>query len=86
LRPREDRTDLRVEIEDVPEGDYSLRIGDQIAGLIQVNMLEGGSIEGELEFRNSVEPGKILLDFDPRGQEIEVLDGSIIILETLFPE
>ena len=85
LRPREDRTDFRVEIEDVPIGPYSLRVGGQIVGVIQVKTLEDGSIEGELEFRNPVEPGKILLDFDPRGQQIDVLDGSTVILETLFP-
>ena len=86
LRPREDRTDFSVEIEDVPVGPYSLHVGDQIVGVIQVRMLEDGSVEGELEFRNPVEPGKVLLDFDPRGQNIEVLDGSTVILETLFPE
>ena len=44
------------------------------------------SVEGELEFRNPVEPGKVLLDFDPRGQQIDVLEeGSTVILETLFP-
>ena len=86
LRPREDRTDFSVEIEDVPTGPYSLRVGDQVVGVIQVKMLEDGSIEGELEFRNPVEPGKVLLDFDPRGQNIEVLDGSTVILETIFPQ
>ena len=85
LRPREDRTDFRVEIEDVPVGPYSLRVGGQTVGVIQVKTLEDGSIEGELEFRNPAEPGKILLDFDPRGQQIDVLDGATVVLETLFP-
>jgi len=48
-------------------------------------LLEDGSVEGGLEFRNPVEPGKILLDFDPRGQQIDVLEGSTVVLETLFP-
>ena len=30
-------------------------------------------------------PGKILLDFDPRGQKIDVLDGTTVVLEILFP-
>jgi len=85
LRPREDRTEFRVEIEDVPTGPYSLQVGGQTVGVIQVKTLEDGSIEGELEFRNPVEPGKILLDFDPRGQQIDVLDGETVVLETLFP-
>jgi len=37
---REDRTDFSVEIEDVPTGPYSLRVGDQVVGVIQVKMLE----------------------------------------------
>ncbi len=86
LEPREDRTDFSVEIEDVPEGAYPLRVGGQIEGVIPVTIHQDGSIEGELEFRNPVEPGKILLDFDPRGQVIEVLDGSTVILETTFPQ
>ena len=48
-------------------------------------ILEDGTVQGELEFRNPVEPGKILLDFDPRGQQIDGLDGSTVILEALFP-
>jgi hypothetical protein len=86
LRPREDRTDFRVEIEDVPEGGYPLRVGGQMVGTIPVTMRQDGSIEGELEFRNPVESGKLLLDFDPRGQDIQVLDGSTVILEMSFPQ
>lgn len=85
LEPRADRTDFSVEIEDVPVGSYGLRVGGETVGTIDVMMLQDGSFEGELEFRNPVEPGKILLDFDPRGQQIDVLDGSTVILETLFP-
>jgi len=60
LRPESDRTDFKVEIEDVPVGSYTLRVADQVVGTITVvMMLEDGSVEGELEFRNPVEPGKI---------------------------
>ena len=85
LRPETDRTDFSVEIEDVPVGDYDLRIGGEIVGVITVIVLQDGSVEGELEFRNPVEPGKTLLDFDPRGKQIDVLDGSSVVLETFFP-
>ena len=64
---------------------YGLRVGGESVGTIQAVMRVDGTIEGELEFRNPVEPGKTLLDFDPRGQRIEVLDGTTVILETLFP-
>jgi len=85
LEPREDRTDFSVEIEDVPEGSYDLRIGGDIVATIMAVMTQDGTVRGEVEFRNPVEPGKILLDFDPRGQQIDVLDGTAVILETLFP-
>jgi len=85
LRPEDDRTDFSVEIEDVPVGDYELRIGGEMVGVITVMTLQDGSVEGELEFRNPVEPGKTLLDFDPRGKQIDVLEGSTVILEALFP-
>jgi hypothetical protein len=85
LEPRADRTDFSVEIEDVPQGNYDLRVGGNTVGTIQAVMIQDGSIQGELEFRNPVEPGKLPLDFDPRGQQIDVLDGGTVILETLFP-
>lgn len=85
LEPRADRTDFSVEIEDVPVGSYGLRVGGEAVGTIEVMMMPDGSVEGELEFRNPVEPGKVLLDFDPRGKQIDVLEGSTVILETLFP-
>jgi hypothetical protein len=85
LEPRDDRTDFSVEIEDVPEGSYGLRIGGNNVGTIEVVTLTDGSVEGEIEFRNPVEPGKVLLDFDPRGEQIEVLEGTTVVLETLFP-
>jgi len=85
LEPRDDRTDFSVEIEDVPVGSYDLRIGGDIVGTIEVVTMPDGSVEGELEFRNPVEPGKQLLYFDPRGQQIDVLEGTTVILEQLFP-
>ena len=85
LEPREDRTDFKVEIEDVPVGSYALRVGGEAVGTIEVRELADGSVEGEIEFRNPVEPGKVLLDFDPRGKVIEVLDGGTVIFTADFP-
>ena len=42
--------------------------------------------QGEVEFRNPVEPGKVLLDFDPRGKLIEVLENGTVIFTADFPE
>lgn len=85
LRPQTDRTDFSVEIEDVPVGAYGLKIDGMMVGTITVVMQQDGKIQGELEFRNPVEPGKTLLDFDPRGKQIDVLNGSTVVLKVLFP-
>jgi len=85
LEGRMDRADFRVEIEDVPAGSYDLSIGGEIVGSLQAALDVDGTVRGELEFRDPVEPGKILLDFDPRGQQINVLEGNTVVLETLFP-
>ena len=79
------RQDLRVEIEDVPLGDYTLRVGGINRGTITVVNV-GGENVGEIEFSNPIEPGKELLDFDPQGQLIEVLQGVTPILSRTFPE
>ena len=85
LEGRMDRADFSVEIEDVPAGSYDLSVGGEIVGTIQAALDDDGTVRGELEFRDPVEPGKVLLDFDPRGQQIDVLEGNTVILETLFP-
>jgi hypothetical protein len=69
----------------VPAGSYDLRIGDTVVGTLQAALDVDGTVRGELEFRDPVEPGKILLNFDPRGKQIDVLQGNTVVLETLFP-
>jgi len=81
----DDRTEFSVEIEDVPVGIYDLKVGGVSVGDIHAVMDQDGTVRGEAEFRDPVEPGKTLLDFDPRGQTIEVLDGADVILNVAFP-
>jgi len=82
FRIRDDcRRDFNVEIEDVADGAYDLRVGGVSRGTLQV-----AAGQGELEFSDPVEPGKLLLDFDPRGEAVEVFDGGTLILERPFPE
>ncbi|MDT8410060.1 MAG: hypothetical protein RQ741_10710 [Wenzhouxiangellaceae bacterium] len=82
---RPGRAEFSVEIEDLPIGDYELQVGGQARGTITVASTDDGN-EGELEFRSPAEPGKILLDFDPRGQIIEVLQAGTVILEGVAPD
>lgn len=68
---RVDRTRFDVELEDLADGSYTLIVGGTTRGQIQV--LAG---EGEIEFRNPVEPGTVQLDFDPLGQPVSVERGG----------
>ena len=86
LESESDHTEFGVEIEDVPVGDYALHVGGELKGTITVMLKDDGETEGELEFKDPVEPGKLLLDFDPRGQLIEVLEGDTVIFDGVFPE
>jgi len=79
------RADFEVQIEDLPTGSYALRVGGVERGQIDVIATPGGN-QGEIEFRSPVDPGKILLDFDPRDQIIEVLSGTTVVLEGATPE
>lgn len=72
---------FKVEIEDVPVGTYSLRVGSVHRASIRAALING-RVEGEVEFRSVVEPRKILLNFDPRGQLIEVISPEGAVLFT----
>jgi hypothetical protein len=77
--------EFKVEIEDVPAGFYPLTMGGEQVGIIGA-VEQDGKVSGELEFRDPQRVGTLPLEFDPRGQHIEVLQGSQVILEVDFPE
>jgi hypothetical protein len=78
--------DFRVEIEDVPLGDYELRVGGIPRGTITVALV-AGEPEGDIEFDNDPDqPGELLFTFDPRGQLVEVLAGPTVILSLAYPD
>ena len=82
---RTDRSDFKVEVEDVTDGDYTLRIcadnEDPEVLVMEFDMpvVEG---EGELEFRSPEIEDKLNLNFDPRGCKIELLAGDVVVLST----
>lgn len=84
LSQRSDRVEFQVELEDVAAGPYELRVDGSVRGTITVVAVPGGT-EGELEFRNPVEPGKLQLDFDPRGRSVEVRSAGNVVFSGLFP-
>jgi len=78
--------DLRVQAEDLPVGTYELLVGGMVRGTIDVADI-AGDIEGEIEFDGEPdEPGELLLDFDPRGQLIEVRQGATVFLTVTLPD
>jgi len=79
------RVEFSVEIEDVPVGVYMLKVGDEDVGLIEAFDMHG-EVYGHIEFRDPESQGKEQLDFEPRGQKIEVFHGTDVILEIVFPE
>ena len=66
---------FKIEVEDVAEGAYSIRVGGVQRATLQAVSTPGG-VEGEVEFRSIVEPRKVLLNFDPRGQLIEIINAA----------
>jgi hypothetical protein len=85
FRVRDDcDTDFRVEIEDVPVGSYDLLVGGVLRGSIVV-VDNGVEIEGDIEFDSDPDdPGEVLLDFDPRGQTIVVVQGATVFFSDTF--
>ncbi len=84
LKQQPNQVSFSVEIEDVAIGSYELYVGATRRGQI-VASNQNGQVKGELEFQTPVEPGKQLLNFDPRGQRIEVRNANGVVLFAQFP-
>ena len=80
------RAEFEVEIEDVPVGEYELQVGEIPRGTIVVTEDDDGDTEGEIEFRSPAGTGSLLLDFDPRGRTIDILQEGVIILTSVAPD
>jgi len=80
-----DRVEFSVEIEDVPAGSYPLKVGGIEVGIIEAFEMHDGNVYGHIKFRDPETHGREHLDFEPRGQRVEVLQGDSVILEVEFP-
>ncbi|GAB4549986.1 MAG: hypothetical protein Tsb0013_11560 [Phycisphaerales bacterium] len=78
LEIRRKRTEFKVEIEDLPDGEYWLYVDGVLRSGIVVTMGEG-----EVEFSDPPRRGKLPLDFDPDGALIEIVEGEAVILAGL---
>jgi len=79
------RVEFSVEIEDVPVGTYPLLVGGTEVGVIDAFEMHDGDVYGHIKFRDPENHGREHLDFDPRGQLIEVFQGDKVILSVEFP-
>lgn len=78
------RLDFRVEVEDVPVGDYTLAVGGVDRGTIAVRATPMGT-GGKIEFKAGDDDGNELpLDFDPLGATIEIRSAETIFFSALF--
>jgi hypothetical protein len=69
----------------VPVGSYSLVVGGNEEGIIEALEMHNGEVYGRITFRDPVTHEREHLDFEPRGQKIEVFQGEISVLEVEFP-
>ena len=76
--------EFSVEIEGVPAGSYALRVGGQEVGIITAKNMSG-EVAGRILFRDPETFHALHLDFDPRGQTIEVIQQDNVILRADFP-
>lgn len=80
---RTDRSDFKVEAEDIADGTYTLEIcggeEDPSVDTVEFEFVVAGG-EGLLEFRSPEIDDKLNLNFDPRGCKIEVLAGADVVL------
>ena len=78
------RESFDVEAEDLPEGLYDVGVGGIVRSSLSVTMLASGEIEGEVSFDTQPDGDDLPLDFDPRGQLIEISQqGTIYLSRTL---
>jgi len=85
LEVEDDLTRFTVHVHKLPAGSYILRVNGVEEGTIEVEE-QGATTHGWLSFSDPQTGDDLELDFDPRGQVIEVLDGTTVILDALFPE
>ena len=76
---RTDRVDFKVEVEDIPDGSYTLVICGGTDAVVQFEMPVALGT-GELEFRSPEGDEKLNLNFDPRGCKIDLLSGDALVL------
>ena len=82
---KKNRMRFKVEVEDLTPANYDLIVEGVFKGILDVRQQPDGRVEAELEFDTKREPGKLPLDFDPRGKLITVERSGTVYLQIVFP-
>ncbi|MGB5290465.1 MAG: hypothetical protein WBN41_03320 [Lysobacterales bacterium] len=84
-----DESEFSVKVKDVPVGFYSVEVAGVSKGEVEV-VDDDGDLEGRVKFSDPQKAENLLLDFDPRGEIVEIRqttgDEPAVILEVLFPD
>jgi len=84
-----DEREFSVKIKNVPIGFYSVEVGAVSKGEVEV-VEHNQKTEGQVKFTDPIKQDTLELDFDPRGQIIEIRqttgDDPQVILEVTFPD
>ena len=85
-----DESEFSVKVKDVPVGFYSVEVAGVSKGEVEV-VDDDGDFEGRVKFSDPQKAGNLLLDFDPRGEIVEIRqttgDEPEVILEVVpFPD
>lgn len=83
---------LEIDLRRVPAGDYAVRVGGSDEGTLSVVRVggspsgQGGTTMGQARFSSPLADGDQELDFDPRGQRIELVDANGVVAAAVdFP-
>lgn len=73
------QSEFEVGVSNLPDGTYDVLVGGAVKGHIAVNAEGAGDVEFGLSGHN------VFLDFDPRGQLVQVAQDGNVILEGQLP-
>jgi hypothetical protein len=75
------KTKFSIEVEKLAPGTYDVLVGG--APVSQITTVSSAAVE--VEFQDPVEPGKTLLNFDPLGAQVDVVQGATVFLTGILP-
>ncbi|MFC1688688.1 hypothetical protein ACFL07_03395 [Pseudomonadota bacterium] len=80
--------EFEVEIKGVPAGTYTLDVMGQYKGdiIVAPDDDDDDTLKGKIRFSNPQKDERELLNFDPRGQLVEVYEDSDRLFELFFPQ